>query len=262
MKRLSYLLFAVLLSSCGEPPRDVVVPFRATLDGASIGCDRRAGGVTLTDLRFYVSDVRLVRRDGRQVPVVMAPRGRWQSADIALIDLEDGSAACVNGTPDVNDRIVGTAPAGDYTGLVFTVGVPFDANHADPLGAAPPLDDSTMHWHWRSGYKFLRAGWSGERGVFWLHLGSAGCEGTVGAIVRCSYPNRIDVRIADFAPGDRIAVDLRALVESVSLASNEPASCSSGPGDEDCRAPFTTLGIDWQSGRRVGEPQLFASEPG
>jgi len=47
--------------------------------------------------------------------------------DLALLDFEDGTGGCVNGTPDVNDRVAGTVPEGHYTGLRFTLGVPFSA---------------------------------------------------------------------------------------------------------------------------------------
>ena len=77
----------------------------------------------------------------------------------------------------------------------------FDLNHDNPLTAEPPLDDPDMHWHWRSGYKFLRAGIRTATDGFWIHAGSAGCEGTVGNITGCRFPNRIDVFLPDFVPG-------------------------------------------------------------
>lgn len=241
--RVVIFVAALQLASCSEPALVVDIPFRAALDGASIGCQTSSDDLTLTDLRFYVSDVQLLRRDGQRVPLSVSPRGRWQSDDVTLIDLEDGSGACANGTPDANHRLVGRAPAGDYTGLIFTVGVPFDHNHADPLTAAPPLDDSTMHWHWRSGYKFLRIGWTTGNGGFWLHLGSAACKGTVQNITGCRHPNRVDVVLDSYQPGDGVVIDLRALVDSVEDSTSAADSCSSGPAEDSCAAPFSVLGI-------------------
>ena len=37
--------------------------------------------------------------------------GKWQLDDLALLDFEDGTSSCVNGTPEVNDRVTGR-PAG------------------------------------------------------------------------------------------------------------------------------------------------------
>ena len=38
---------------------------------------------------------------------------------------------CAGGTTATNTSIRGTYPAGSYTGIKFTVGVPFDLNHLD-----------------------------------------------------------------------------------------------------------------------------------
>lgn len=50
------------------------------------------------------------------------------------------------------------APAGNYTGLHFGIGIPEDLNHADPVqyDANHPLSVSNgMHWTWADGYRFV-----------------------------------------------------------------------------------------------------------
>lgn len=50
--------------------------------------------------------------------------GAWQLGDLALLDFEDASGACANGTAGMNTTLRGTVPEGEYTGLSFTIGVP------------------------------------------------------------------------------------------------------------------------------------------
>lgn len=120
----------------------------------------------------------------------------------------------------------------------------------------PPLDDSAMHWHWRSGYKFLRAGFETDTRNHWLHLGSAGCEGRVQAITHCRFPNRVTVTLQDYVPGDTLAVDLATLFDAFAAAPDPTASCSSGPAEASCPEPFAMLGIDHASGSRDERQRL------
>jgi len=155
--------------------------------------------------------------------------------------------------------MVGVARAGEYRGLRFTVGVPFSLNHANPMTAGPPLDDPAMHWHWRSGYKFLRAGIRTENDGFWIHVGSTGCEGTVGHVTGCRSPNRIQIELPEFAPGgSAVAIDLAALVAGIDLDDEVPGDCSSGPAESSCTAPFGALGINHSTGKQEGTQSVFS----
>ena len=225
--------------------------------GAPIGC----GDVnrSLTDLRFFVYGVELRSAAGDWVALSVVEDGDWQQPDLAMIDLEDGSEACTNGTSELRDSIVGHSPAGAYDALRFTVGVPFDRNHADPLAASPPLDDSAMHWHWRSGYKFLRAGIREGNDGFWIHLGSTGCEGTVGDIEFCSRPNRVQVVLDGFDPTtDKVVFDLAALTAGTDLLDGDASDCVSSPAEDSCRQPFATLGLDFETGTMAADQRVFS----
>jgi len=113
--------------------------------------------VTPKDFRFYVSDVALIDEDGNAVPVELEQDGKWQYENTALLDFEDGTGSCDNGTADTNATIVGTVPEGDYQSLQFTLGVPKKLNHEDAAIAPSPLNLTSMWWSWQGGYKFLRA---------------------------------------------------------------------------------------------------------
>jgi len=249
-----------VLAGCQPPSQDLEIEFLARLGNEPLACDRD-NVIELTDLRFYVARPALVDQDGKEVPIELAAHGRWQQPDLALIDLEDGKGRCANGTPDYNGRLLGRVPAGDYAGLRFTLGVPFDRNHADPLAAAAPLDDSTMHWHWRSGYKFLRAGFSAGDDGFWIHLGSAGCEGTVQNISSCRFPNRVEVELPAWKMGDRVAFDFDPLLATVDTGDGVPGDCSSGPAEDACRRPFAVLGLDFDTGSTSTGQTVFRVIP-
>lgn len=233
--------------------------FIATWHGRPLQCS--GAGIRLTDLRFYVSSVALLDSDGNEHGLEMIEDGRWQQAGVALIDLENGAADCENGSLAMNAQLSGMIRAAELSGLRFIVGVPFELNHANPLAAQPPLDDAAMHWHWRSGYKFLRAGvTTGSDGV-WLHLGSTGCEGTVRNISACSRPNRILVELSEFSPQTgQIEVDVAALFQDVDLDDGNRSDCSSGPAEESCAEPFRALGLEFDTktaGSRPSSQNVF-----
>jgi len=259
MHRLVLLISLLLaLRACSRRPIELVVPFEAIYGGDVIRCDSADSGPRLTDLRFYVASVRAIRDDGVTVEILLHPDNEWQQADLALLDFEDGTGACDNGTPATNTVLRGTLPAGEYRGLLFTIGVPFDLNHGDPLLAAAPLDDTAMHWHWRAGYKFMRAGVRTADDGFWIHLGSTACEGTVGHITGCRFPNRVNVLLPEFLPGkDSVVVDLAALLKETDLLDAEATDCSSGPAERSCEAPFRALGLNVVSGSALVSQDVF-----
>ncbi len=259
MRRLCAVLpIIALLASCGDAVEQVTIRFLPLFAGQPLSCRSEDTQVSMTDLRFYVQDLELVTADGTSAGIELQNDGRWQQADLALLDFEDGSGVCLNGTPDTRDHVQGVVRAGDYVGLRFKVGVPFDRNHADPLQALPPLGDPAMHWHWRAGYKFLRAGVRTPDDGFWIHLGSTGCRGTVRDITGCTMPNRVPVQISDFVPGrDVVIVDLAKLVAGTDLTDSVPSDCSSGPAETACRQPFAMLGLDHTDGSWDGNQAVF-----
>jgi uncharacterized repeat protein (TIGR04052 family) len=209
---------------------------------APVACGEPGDSPVLSDLRFYVTDL--------------------TSGAVHLVDLENGSGACENGTPDINATINLNAVEAGAKGIRFQVGVPFELNHADPLQADAPLNVSAMHWHWRSGYKFLSAGVRSADDGFWIHVGSTGCEGTVRNISGCSSPNRISVHLADFdAASSVVAVDLSALFAGTNLADGIAGDCSSGPAETSCGPPFAALGLDHSNSGVAGAQRVFRAVP-
>jgi len=257
--RLALLCFLVgLFAACDKPRIPVSIPFVVQYGADPLSCQEPSGTAQLTDLRFYIQDVRLISMHGDSVAVSLEPDDVWQQRDLALLDFENGRGTCLNGTADTNVSLRGSVPDGEYRGLSFIVGVPFDRNHSDPLHAKAPLGDPAMHWHWRAGYKFMRAGIRTATDGFWLHLGSTGCEGTVRNISGCNFENRRRVELDDFAlRNDAVVVDLAALTRGVDLDDALPSDCSSGPAEVTCTAPFKALGLDFQTGEPTFVQTVF-----
>lgn len=251
--------------SCGGGGDDPVeLRFAAMVGDQPFACgtayDSLGTGVALTpmDLRFYVHDVRLVRDDGREVPVELDDDGKWQNGEVALLDFEDGCGGM--GNPDLNDRVLGMAPAGTYTGVRFKVGVPEALNHADASLAGAPLNLTSLFWNWNAGYKFIRVdGTSGSFDSWRLHLGSTGCTGDMAGNATCTTPNVVEVSLEGFDPTTTpVVADLARLVEGSDLSNtgDSPPGCMSGPMDPDCATIFDNLGLPF-GGAPGGEQRFF-----
>lgn len=238
MRFTALIAALLLLSACNPAPTSIAVEFRAYFGETPIACGELGDNPVLSDLRFYVTDL--------------------ESRTVQLVDLENGTSACENGTRDTHSTI-SLSVADDLAAAIrFEIGVPFELNHADPLQAAAPLNISAMHWHWRSGYKFLSAGVRTLDDGFWIHVGSTGCEGTVQNIRGCSSPNRITVQLPGFdTETSVVAVDLKALLATADLTDGVASDCSSGPSEASCSAPFKALGLDHADTLTTGDQRVF-----
>lgn len=246
----------IVCAACSAKSVPVHIEFAPVWAGQSIQCDSTE--LSLTDLRFYVSNVALIDSRGNEHSVSLTPDERWQQQGVALIDLENGSGTCSNGTADIRASLEGTVTGSDFVGVKFTIGVPFEMNHANPLLAQPPLDDAAMHWHWRSGYKFLRAGVAMQTDSFWIHLGSTGCEGTIHNISGCNSPNRVEVEFAEFSVEiDSIVIELSELFRGIDLENGTHSDCSSSPAERACAMPFAALGLSFDGSTELQPQRVF-----
>jgi uncharacterized repeat protein (TIGR04052 family) len=257
----SLSLCVVVLASCSGAKSPLRIDFTPVFGEQNLACGDPALPVQLTDLRFYITDIELLTPNGDVVVMQLDEDQIWQQADLAFLDMENGQGYCDNGTGDMNASLRGRVPDREYVGLRFTVGVPFNRNHTNPLTASAPLGEGAMHWHWRAGYKFLRAGIRTADDGFWLHLGSTGCKGTVQKISGCSSPNRVSVELSDFVPGqDIVEVNLAALVANAELEDGVATDCSSGPAESSCVAPFTSLGLEHSEGSSRPSQRVFRKQ--
>ena len=233
------------------PAEHIALRFAAVAGPTSVACQARIAGVGTShativpdDLRFYVSEVRLIRADGTDVPVTLDEDRAWQTKGVALLSW------CADGKTDVHDAVAGTVPSGDYRGVRFALGVPDALNHADATIADAPLNVTGMFWSWRAGYKFLRfdlrtSHADGSAPSTWLvHLGSTGCD-VAGAVTQCRNPNRPTVSLPRFDWRTNVIVaDVGALLSNDDLtARHGGGQCMSEPGEAACTSSMAALGL-------------------
>ena len=258
--------------SGGTGPVAVNIAFEGRVGAEAFDCAKTFTGLgsaaseaKITDYRFYVHDVQLRAKDGSMVPVTLEQDGVWQYQSLALIDFETGSGNCANGTAETHTALKGTAPAGEYDGISFKLGVPFDLNHADVALAPSPLNLSALFWNWNGGYKFLRADSvaTGAAMSFNLHLGSTECQESGGAVTSCAKPNRPTVELTGFDPlTTPIVADYAAVVAGTDISQNQGGApgCMSGAADPECAPIFDRLGIDIQTGQTKSGQTFFYTE--
>jgi uncharacterized repeat protein (TIGR04052 family) len=217
-------------------------------------------GVTARDLKLYVHDIELLDENHRPHPLVLTSNAPWQNDRIALIDLA--------GAGERNMIVTGTvaAPAARYSGIRFTVGVPFELNHGSPLTARAPLDRGDMFWAWQSGHKFLRVDFATDAREWSFHLGSTGCSSA--SALRppqsaCAQPNLIRVELA----GEPLSSTVRLHVDRLAAAMRAAdfATCTGEYArDPACTAPFALTALRTDSGActdaSCSEQQLWTLE--
>lgn len=245
-------------------------PFRC---GSTYNLGKPATTVTPLDFRFYISDITLIDNNNKAIPLSLNQDGKWQYQNVALIDFENKTGACANGTVETRDLVVGTIPQGKYKAIKFTLGLPENLNHEDSTLAPSPLNLTSLWWNWQFGYKFARIDFAfsaktqstgkhqnqtnqhkhGEKeqsNSFLIHLGSTGCQAETSSqkpITKCSNPNKSTINLTDFDPSkNTIIVDLAKLVTNTDLSRNQantPPGCMSEPNDKDCTGIMASFGI-------------------
>jgi len=259
----SLLIGAAAFAPPTDPPvraerRAVSINFRAVVGDRPFACGTQYDAIgvskstiTPSELRLFVHDVRLVRRDGAEVPITLEQDATWQTGGLAMLDFEDGTGPCSNGSPATRTQISGTADAGEYTGVRFRLGVPFELNHQDLASLPAPLNVTRMFWSWNGGHKFMRFDVRTATGKSWvLHLGSTGCTPTGNArtpATACAQRNEAQIELRNFDPTQQqIVLDVAALYAQSDLENNQEgtaAGCMSAPNDRDCGPIFAALGL-------------------
>lgn len=208
--------------------------------------------ITVSDLRFFVSGIALLDAAGKATPLALTQDGKWQNGQVALLDFENGTATCSNGTPDVRTTIEGTVPAGGYVGVRFDIGLPFEVNHKDPTTAPSPLNLSRLFWNWNGGYKFARIDMktTGQPQGWVLHLGSTNCtpnNGPTSVPATCANENKPSIVLSSFNPATQtLQFDLAAMLAQSDVDTNTKdtaSGCMSGGNDPECKGLFATLGL-------------------
>jgi uncharacterized repeat protein (TIGR04052 family) len=268
--------------------QNVAIGFKALNGTTAVSCGKPITdlGTTsrtakLADLRFYVSDVRLLRKGGGSVKVKL-PKSKWSytkgNAAVTLIDLENGAGACAaEGTKATNAFVRGKVPKGKYVGVRYSVSVPDALSHTDLTATPAPLNLTAMGWSWQYGRKFMKIelsegdtpAWASK--IYYLHLGSTNCTGdpAAGEKAKCALPNQDLVTLKKFNPAkQRIAIDFKRLFGGVNVAGEsmdmdmggdtsgtmmDMGGCMSATDSPDCGPLFETLGLKLGTTKKISQ---------
>jgi uncharacterized repeat protein (TIGR04052 family) len=264
--------------------QDVSVQFAAVVGSSGpvdcgstlTGLGSHASAAQLKDLRFYLSNVRLVSSSGAEVPITLAQNDFQQGAglnSVVLIDLTDiATGACAStgtdGSAETNAVIVGKVPPGTYTGFRATVGLPDSLNHSDTMASAAPLDNMAMGWSWQNGRKFIKlelnpvggvSDGAGSEATYNVHVASTDCSGGNVATAICTHANMVSIDIPLNPSSQQVALDLNEVFRGVDLSTNAVAAvgCMSAVTDTDCGTLFNNLGLNLSTGTNQGAQAVF-----
>jgi uncharacterized repeat protein (TIGR04052 family) len=301
--------FALAVMGCGDDttttvPEAFALRFEPTFEGRPVTCTtelaglgpRAADRVGLSDLRFYVSNLRFSSAQG-ELSSLQLDRNEFQFEDpagsVSLIDLTSNTeGSCANtaiaqaeGTGRTHETITGTLLGGPVTEVTFDVGVPqalmketIASN--SPEGAPSPLNE--MYWNWASGYRHfvmnftVQDGASGAGGGY-IHIGSRSCGPDDGLALEdrdsCDFVNtpRVSLPLTDVAT-TTIHVDLGRLLAGVDfvapvydtatfdvIGEGPGVECHSSPTQPDCTNVFSNLGLDMATGEASPSSNLVFS---
>ena len=179
---ICFLVF--LLSACSEKSVNSQLQVALWYEGQPFVCDKQLlGGKSwrLDSFAFYISEA-MLQSEAESTPVSF-----W--ADEPSLQLIRFDAEACEGQVTVKSAM----PVYDAETLSFTLGVPFDLNHQNPVTQPMPLNFPDMFWTWRNGYKFLRLDMHSKDDNWAYHLGSVGCTSASAVrapIEACAKPNR------------------------------------------------------------------------
>lgn len=185
-------------------------------------------------LGFFMSDFEMREEQSNSWKKIRLSVNNWQTSNTALLwfAANCGAKDGFNKSLALNLPLHSEQSFSDIAQIRFSLSVPFEANHANPLTQPSPINLPEMFWSWRLGHKFLRIDMAAIDQVtdispWFFHLGSTGC--TSASSLRapeteCEQSNRntytIDVgeNAANF-----LKLDLKVLLDGVKP--NEESSC-------------------------------------
>lgn len=288
------------LSGCSDgpgggaaEPSAFALKFTATAGGKEVGCTDEltgvgAGGehtVGLSDLRFYISNLRFTSESGEAVALTLDEDEFQYSSDagsVALIDLTGNSegtcagnaVAFAEGTARTNDAVRGMAVVEDVASVSFDVGVPqalMKETIANETAEGAPSPLNEMYWSWATGYRhfvmnFTVEDGAGEKGDGYLHIGSRDCGPADGLALEdresCGFVNTPTVALSGFdLSSDVVGVELPLAVAGLdfvapiydmttfeAIGEGPGVECHSSPMQPDCEQIFASFGVSMSSG--------------
>lgn len=259
-------------AGCDDTPRPVTLRFTAEIGGAPLACGRTYAGVGTTaatveptDARMYVHAPQLITAAGGLVPLALDD-DRSQDAEVGLLDFRADGGRCTTDDVVPHAALTGRAPADDYRGVRFEVGLPRALDDRAVHGGAAPFDRAGL---WRGDlprYYFARFTVATSASAsYGLWLGASGCDRAPGGGATCAVDNVTTVVLFGDVDRDAVVLDLARLWADVDLTrdpdpADPSAGCQVAAGDPECPPVLARLGLA-PSGRPTGAQDAFTMEP-
>lgn len=234
----------VVVVGCQPKSSSIVMPIQLQLSDAPFNCQSEyiqgEEEWQLSQFQFYLSNPSVVI-NGETYPLSFVERP-WQQKNIALLGEVCGySSQWLLEFEPIDIALT------DAT-LNFTLGVPFELNHLDPMTQQSPLNQSDMFWTWQLGHKFLRLDLQSSQAGWSFHLGSIGCSAPSplrAPSIPCLQPNTVSVSINNISGNDNLVLDIAPLLSIVTLGENN--QCMSFAKDKSCQLLLPAVGVNSQS---------------
>ncbi|MGB1261964.1 MAG: MbnP family copper-binding protein [Cognaticolwellia sp.] len=272
-----YLLFAILLSlvsvvsylvkasSAREQHMGVQLLWKnGELDCQStFNTDNNKDAWFIEQVQFFISDIEFQSEDSvwQGAKLVKTP---FQTHDTALLgtncrEVEQKKHAANAGNWQVefdSDVVI----AGSKR-MRFTLGVPFERNHLNPISQESPLNIPSMFWVWQTGHKFIRLEMASKNAQWLFHLGSTGCKSA--SVMRspqqpCRYPNTFTFELPITKTIDNnltLTLDLAQLLAKVELS--PLTNCQSEQDITSCQQLFSNLLLNKQNTDKTNNNPIF-----
>jgi uncharacterized repeat protein (TIGR04052 family) len=266
-------------------------------EGDEVSCDDILTGfgadgtssVGVSDLRFYVSNVKFYDENGNELAAEFDSNTFQYVGDTGVATLIDftsnTSGSCTNsaiafseGTERVNRQVSAFVASGNITKVTFDVGIPqslMKQTIATHTAEDVPSPFGELYWSWASGYRYFVLNFTitdgnGVPGEGYLHIGSRDCGGDGARALTdresCGILNMPTVSLDGFDPREHtVTLDIRAILAGMrfitTIYDTEPpfdilgegpgVACHSAPVDiqPDCGPLFDNFGIDRSSGQ-------------
>ena len=252
-KWLLVMTMTLLLGGCFDKELTTQLSFKTSYQGIALNCNtffsQENEQWSYNQLQFFISNVSVKKKDGSWYSWTMTETP-YQTSNVGLLGEVCGeNNKTENGSGNANWQLNFSSDEdlSQVSEIRFTLGIPFEFNHLNPLTQASPLNDSSMFWVWQSGHKFLRLEMENKTDDWIFHLGSTGCKAPSAMRapkVPCINSNRVTFELSINQGAEvknSITFDLAKLFNGLKLRGDN--SCQSDTDNPTCQQLFNNLGL-------------------
>lgn len=247
LKAIITALIIIVLAGCDSPPpSNQQMKVQLMWQDNKLKCDTTfIVGVEnktwfIEQFQFFISDIQFGSENSgwHDVTLIENP---YQTGNTVLLGRNCRETSQEINTDNSKNWTVEFEPNESITqpsAIRFTLGLPFEVNHLNPISQKSPLNLPSMFWVWQTGHKFMRLELASNNQQWLFHLGSTGCSSA--SVLRsptqaCRYPNTINVELPILKQQNTnllLGLDLSALLSGISLTPT--SNCQSEQDNESC----------------------------